>query len=443
MSETAHSPTTGDSAASVAAPVLSCRGHAAVQATDHRQIEILLADEWANRPAAIGFGARFEPQALSRLRGRVVVSIECGDQSDSFETTLSADGLTGNAIVFRRDPAIQARSFGFDSSKAAADLSAGLKESLRQPQACAVLRFQPVGEDLQRSAGLFIVGMPIGNQADLSPRALAVLGSVDVIFAEDTRVARDALSWRGIRTPIRSCHAHNEAARSGELVSRLLEGQRIALISDAGMPLVADPGARLVDAAIAAGATVTVVPGPSAIMAAIALSGLPAASFRFVGFPPRAAGERARYVHDVLTSREAVIAFEAATRVAGLVADIAEAEPSRAVAVARDLTKTSEKVYRGEAAGIAAALEVDGARGEYVLVVAGAFDRAAAEEPRAGLVSLVKALLEEDCPTAPLVKALRRAGVLSRADAYALVESMRDNVRRNSEPRRGDRSRRK
>ncbi|HWT29791.1 MAG TPA: SAM-dependent methyltransferase, partial [Propylenella sp.] len=280
MTKSVPSAATEEAAVGIGLPSISFRGHAAIQATDHRQIEILLSDGWANRPAAIGLGARFEPQALTRLRGRVVVIIECGDESDRFETTLSAEGVTGNAIVFRRDPALHARTFGFDSSKAAADLSAGLKERLRQPDACALIHFQPVGEDLQRSAGLFIVGMPIGNQADLSPRALAVLGSVDVIFAEDTRVAREALTWRGIRTPIRSCHAHNEAARADELASRLLEGQRIALISDAGMPLISDPGARLVDAAVAASATVTVVPGPSAIMAALVLSGLPAASFR-------------------------------------------------------------------------------------------------------------------------------------------------------------------
>lgn len=404
---------------------IKCKGHAAARLSDAAALEILLAQEWANRPAAIGYAAEFDPHAIARLRGRVAVTIACAGETDRFEATLSAYGPSPSAIVFGRDPAIRARVFAFDTSKSAADLAPALKDKLRGPNAEVEVVIEALGEALSDSAALFLVGMPIGNNADLSSRALSVLSSVDVIFAEDTRLAADALVWRGVRAPMRSCHSHNEAARAEELVERLNAGERVAFVSDAGMPLVSDPGFRLVEAALATDALVTVVPGPSAALAALAISGLPSDRFRFLGFPPRKAGERAAFIASALADPDTTIMMEAASRIEKLIDEIVEAAPERRIALSRDLTKSTERTYRATAADVRDELARDGARGEYTLVLAGAPEQREPSLSADSTRELIAALVAEGCPTAPIAKALRRLNLMSRSEAYALVESMR------------------
>jgi 16S rRNA (cytidine1402-2'-O)-methyltransferase len=333
-----------------------------------------------------------------------------------------------HALVFAREPAVRPRVFAGMASKAAADLAPELKAALRAAGTVTVT-LDALAEAELPPGTLYLVAMPIGHQGDLAPRAVDVLSGVDLILAEDTRIARDALAWRGIRTPLTSCFDHNERLRVDLVATQLAEGKRIALISDAGMPLVSDPGHLVVRAAIEAGATVTTVPGPSAALAALAVSGLPSATFRFVGFPPRKGGKRDEFFAAVLAATETSILFEAPQRVAELMADLAAHDADRAVALARDLTKMTEQVQRGSAAEIAATLAAeDDVRGEFVLVVAPAPPRDAAG-PAADLESLVAALLRAGSPTAPVVAALRETSGLSRNEAYALVQRLKPESR--------------
>jgi len=222
---------------------------------------------------------------------------------------------------------------------------------------------------------LFIVATPIGNLADLSARARSTLAEVDLIAAEDTRHSGQMLAQFGIQTPLCALHEHNEAARVAELVGRLQGGARIALVSDAGTPLVSDPGYRLVAAAAAAGIAVVPVPGACAAIAALSVAGLATDRFAFEGFlPQRSAARRARL--EVLAGESRTLVFyEAPHRIADTLADLAAAfGGTRAAVVARELTKLHESVYRGtlDELVLRAAGEANMARGEIVLVVAGA-----------------------------------------------------------------------
>jgi hypothetical protein len=221
------------------------RGHADIRATDTQALEIVAGDAWSARPGAIGYAPQFDPQALLALRGRLSFTLRVGEAEDTFEATASPLFVRGAPLVIRRDPAA-ARVFAVQATKAAADLPAKLKAALRAPGAQGVLTVRQVAAAELPPGSLVLVGMPIGSQGDLSPRALDVLSSVDVILAEDTRVARAALGWRGVQTRLESCYAHNEALRTDELAERLRAGQRVAYVSDAGMPAISDPGARLV-----------------------------------------------------------------------------------------------------------------------------------------------------------------------------------------------------
>ena len=208
--------------------VIHCRGHAAVSAGDTRALEIIDAEAWAAHGAAIGYAASFDPAAINRLRGRIRVEIAVADQRETFEATVSPQYHRGQPLIFRREPMARLRSFAYQSSKAAADLPRALIEALRQPDAECTLTLTPLSEPLPPGA-LFLVGLPIGNQADLSPRAIDVLSSVDLILAEDTRIAHDGLAWRGIHTPLKSCFAHNEKSRAAEAAARSARGERRAL----------------------------------------------------------------------------------------------------------------------------------------------------------------------------------------------------------------------
>ncbi|MCL4293410.1 MAG: 16S rRNA (cytidine(1402)-2'-O)-methyltransferase [Acidimicrobiia bacterium] len=223
---------------------------------------------------------------------------------------------------------------------------------------------------------LVVVGTPIGNLGDLAPRAVEVLRTADVVAAEDTRRARALLSAAGVpaRGRLVSVHAHNEGERAARLVDRALGGAVVAVVSDAGMPGISDPGAALVQAAAVAGVPVEVVPGPSAVLAALAVSGLPSDRFAFEGFLPRRGRSRDRRLAGIAASDRTVVVFESPRRVPGTLADLARVcGPDRPVAVARELTKLHEEVWRGSAGEAAARAAAGGEpRGEHVIVVAGA-----------------------------------------------------------------------
>jgi 16S rRNA (cytidine1402-2'-O)-methyltransferase len=212
---------------------------------------------------------------------------------------------------------------------------------------------------------LVVCPTPIGNLEDVTLRVLSALRDADVVACEDTRRTRTLLERYSVQATLVSYHEHNEAARSAELVTRMLDGAVVALVSDAGMPLVSDPGYVLVQACVAAGLEVEVLPGPSAVMAALVASALPSDVWRFVGFLPRKAAARAA----VLSAAETVVAFESPRRVAATLEGL---DPARPVAVCRELTKLHEEIVRGPAGELAARYRADEPRGEVVLVIGAA-----------------------------------------------------------------------
>ena len=221
---------------------------------------------------------------------------------------------------------------------------------------------------------LVLAATPIGDPRDAAPRLAEEIATADVVAAEDTRRLRRLCADLGI-TPsgsVLSYHEHNEASRTPELVERLRAGSRVVVVTDAGMPSVSDPGYRLVDAAVAAGIRVTCVPGPSAVLMALAVSGLPVDRFCFEGFLPRKPGEKARGLAALADERRTMVFFEAPHRIDATLLAMAEAfGPERRAAVCRELTKTYEEVRRGGLAELAA-WAADGLRGEITVVVAGA-----------------------------------------------------------------------
>ena len=225
-----------------------------------------------------------------------------------------------------------------------------------------------------RTGVVVLAATPIGRVADAPPRLAEELAGADVIAAEDTRRLGRLLKELGV-TPtgtVLSYHEHNEASRTTGLVERLDAGERVVLVTDAGMPSVSDPGYRLVRAAVEAGHQVTAVPGPSAVLTALAVSGLPVDRFCFEGFLPRRPGERRRILADLADERRTMVFFEAPHRTADSLADLAEAfGAERRAAVCRELTKTYEEVRRGGLVELAQWAR-DGVRGEVTLVVAGA-----------------------------------------------------------------------
>ena len=196
------------------------------------------------------------------------------------------------------------------------------------------------------SGRLVVVPTPIGNLEDVTLRALSALRDADVVACEDTRRSRVLMDRFGVKAPLVSYHEHNEPARARELVKRMQGGDVVALVSDAGMPLVSDPGFVLLREAIAAGVAVEVLPGPSAVLTALVASGLPSATWRFVGFLPR----KHSALVELFESPETLVAFESPNRIAKTLAAI---DPSREVAVCRELTKVHEEIVRGSAGSLA------------------------------------------------------------------------------------------
>ncbi len=251
------------------------------------------------------------------------------------------------------------------------------------------------------SGRLVVCPTPIGNLDDVTLRVLTTLTEADVVACEDTRHTRLLLERHGISAELVSFHEHNERSRARRLVARIAAGEVVALVSDAGTPLVSDPGFELVRECLAAGVAVEVLPGPSAAVTALVASGLPAERWSFVGFLPRSRGELERLLAD---APETLIAYESPRRLAATLELLAARDPDRPVAVCRELTKLHEEVRRGSAAELAAHYREHPARGEIVLVCG------AAPPGRANLEDAVGAL-----------RALTAAGAKARPAAAALA----------------------
>ncbi|MAQ14844.1 MAG: 16S rRNA (cytidine(1402)-2'-O)-methyltransferase [Sandaracinus sp.] len=274
---------------------------------------------------------------------------------------------------------------------------------------------------------LWIVATPIGNLDDITLRALKVLGEVDLILAEDTRRTATLLRHHGIGTSSRAFHAHSAAGEVDRLVERMVAGERFALVSDAGTPVISDPGVRLVAAAREAGLEVSMAPGPSAVLGALSIAGLRADRFVFLGFLPRSAGKRRAAVEAMGRRSEASVLFESPQRVGGLLEVMAELFPERRVAVCRELTKRFEEVARGLPGALAERF-ADGARGEITVVVEAAAEEAP-ELDAEDREDFVRAALAEGQRVRQIAKALAKKSELSASEAYEVVLSVQRDAK--------------
>ncbi len=260
---------------------------------------------------------------------------------------------------------------------------------------------------------LAVCATPIGNLDDITLRVLAELREADLVLAEDTRHTRGLLRRHEIEAKLLSYHEHNEAARVQELVPRLLAGEHIALVSDAGLPGVSDPGARLVRAALDAGVAVTVLPGPSAVETALVASGLVSERYAFVGFLPRRAAERAALWEELAGWRWPVVAFESPQRLGASLRSLAAVSPERDVVVCRELTKQFEEVVRGTASSLAERF-AEPPKGEITLVLGPAAAAPQGDEAAAAVAELVAA----GAPRKVAVDVVARLTDMSRNDLY-------------------------
>jgi 16S rRNA (cytidine1402-2'-O)-methyltransferase len=286
---------------------------------------------------------------------------------------------------------------------------------------------------MMREPAVFLVGTPIGNLDDLSPRAIETLGAVDAVYAEDTRRTAGLCRRFGISTPLRSLHEHNEAARAAEIVERLRLGQTCALVTDAGSPSVSDPGARLVRAVTEAGFEVLAVPGPSAVTASVGLSGLSADRFTFLGFPPRKGRERALWLEESATSTITVVAFEAPGRVAALLCDWQAAGlGDRACCVCREITKLHEESRRGTVASLADYYQSNEVRGEVTLVLEGRPDAGTSRADPETVRVHARRMVSQGMSAREIVERLKADFGLARNEAYEVAVAAGDEEGRNS-----------
>jgi 16S rRNA (cytidine1402-2'-O)-methyltransferase len=264
---------------------------------------------------------------------------------------------------------------------------------------------------------LYLVATPIGNLEDVTHRALRILREADLIACEDTRHTRKLLDHYGVSKPLTSYHEHNEAARAQELVERLLAGASVALVSDAGTPLVSDPGYRVVAAAIAAGIPVIPIPGPSALVAALAASGLPTDSFYFGGFLPAKSGQRVRALEALREHPSTLIFYEAPHRILAALEDVEKVLGPRHVVVARELTKIHEEFLRGPVSEVRATLESRGAtKGEITLLI-GKAEVAPAADPTS-IEEAVEACERAGMSRMEAIKEVARRRGLSKREVY-------------------------
>jgi 16S rRNA (cytidine1402-2'-O)-methyltransferase len=268
---------------------------------------------------------------------------------------------------------------------------------------------------------LSIVATPIGNLEDITLRAVRVLREADLIACEDTRHSRKLLDHIGVSKPLVSYHEHNESARAAELVEKLAAGTNIALISDAGTPLLSDPGYRLVEAAIAAGIQVVPIPGPSAVLSALAGSGLATDSFRFCGFLPPKASQRRKTLEALLEESCTLIFYEAPHRILEALEDVEAAMGPRPVVVARELTKLHEEFLRGTAAEIRALLAArPSVKGEITLLIGVA---KAGEPNPVGAEEEVLALEQGGMARMDAIKQVAKARGIPKRELYRRVIS--------------------
>jgi len=269
------------------------------------------------------------------------------------------------------------------------------------------------------SGSLYIVPTPIGNLEDITFRAVRVLKEVDLIAAEDTRHTQVLLNHYDIRTSVTSYHEHNERGKARELVEQLRQGRSIALLSDAGTPMISDPGYRLVVEAIRAGVQVIPLPGPSAVTAALSAAGLPTDRFGFEGFLPAKKSERRSALEALKKDTKTLVFYEAPHRLKETLADMAEIFGDREVAIGREISKVHEEFLRGALRGILATVEQQTVRGEITLVVQGATSGAPVSEE--GVISEIRQLAENGMRVKEISELVGAHHGISKREVYRLA----------------------
>lgn len=277
---------------------------------------------------------------------------------------------------------------------------------------------------------LFIVATPIGNLEDMTYRAVRILQEADVIACEDTRQTQKLLQRYQISRPLVSYHDHNEAARTNDLLTRLEQGQKIALVSDAGTPLIADPGYRVVHAARERGLNVVPIPGPSALVTALSASGMPTDAFTFAGFLPPKTQARQRTLMQYRERPETLIFYEAPHRILETLEDIHQALGSRPLVLGRELTKAHEEFLAGSAVQLREQLSARPAiKGEFTIVIGGFTEEISSP---ADVVGEIRRLVAAGTPRMDAIKQAARASGLSKREAYGLWESAGEHLDRDS-----------
>lgn len=403
-------------------------GHDLVAATDRHVFELTRAtDPGEHAKRVIGVAGHWDDVAVLRLRGRVRITIRAGGAADTLLATVSPGFLGGDSLVVRTGSDHALHTFAYDSTTAAADLDPELLAAARTPGARLEVSVQPVDRHLQPAVPgvLYVVGVPIGNHDDLAPRTRTVLEGVDAVLAEDTRRFAQLAGSLGLRVEsVTSHHLGNESAATDGLVDRLLDGERIALVSDAGTPIVSDPGFELVRAARRAGIVVRPVPGPSAPIVALSAAGIPANSFTFIGFLPRRSAARRAQLADLSTAPGALVMFEAPHRLADALDDIAAELPGRDIVVACEMTKMYESFVSGRTDEGSGLLSGDEPRGEYTLVISP--QPAPHDDDADPVIMQFARSVSEFVPSRVLADALAEATGLPRKAAYQRVLELRE-----------------
>jgi len=405
--------------------ILRARGHPNIKASHAKTFE-LTADPSITSAGTciIGVEVEADEDALLALRGAVTVTLDCGGVEDRATARINPLYRRGDPLIFRRREVPEPRTFAIAASKGSSQLNRDLVAALAQPGAELIVTIEERRDQTTGDGVLFVVGMPIGNPSDISLRALDVLDSVDTVIAEDTRTARAFLAGHGIQADTVSFHDHNERDKTPWVIDRLQGGARIALVSEAGMPLVSDPGFPLVRAAVEAGLLVTPVPGPDAVTAALSVAGLPTDDFRFIGFPPRKSGDRKRFFAGLAEATYTTVFFEAPHRIVDTLGDLGSVIGDRRVVICRNLTKFGEDKRAGSCAELVERLTAEGTqRGELAIVVEGAAPaaRTDATEMTGDLAPFVQHLADEGLPTKAIASALAKTTGMKRKDAFDLV----------------------
>ncbi len=418
-----------------------CHGHPNLTATHNKTLELTRDADISRRATCVlGVGSRHDDRALLGLRGEVEVVLECGGTRDTFTATMSPFFLGDRSLVFRRGEGLRGRTAAYGATKTAADIDRDLVAALDSPARELRVTMRSLRPEAAPGV-LFIVSLPIGNDADLGRRSVDVLERVDLVLAEDTRRVR-ALAQRNGFTVARSAsyHEHNEAERVDRVIEQLRRGARVALVSDAGTPLCSDPGYVVVSRAVEAGIAVTPVPGPSAVLAVVAASGLPVDRFVFAGFLPRRSSQRRQAMRELSASGHAVVCFETANRLPEMLADVAAVCPDWRVCIGREMTKTFEEFRRGRADELAAALASETMLGECALVIAPPAHAAASSVADGNVTSserdvevVLRSLLAQGVPASTLAQGLKSLPGIGRNEAYARVLALSQEPARPAE----------